>query len=56
MREAVITGAARTAIGSFMGSLADIPAPRLGAAVIAEAASRGRSGRTRSSRLSWGTS
>lgn len=41
MREAVITGAARTAIGSFMGSLADIPAPRLGAAVIAEAASRG---------------
>lgn len=40
MKEAVITGAARTAIGSFMGSLADIPAPRLGAAAIAEAVSR----------------
>lgn len=40
MKEAVITGAARTAIGSFMGALADVPAPRLGAVAIAEAVSR----------------
>src|SRR3990170_3456688 len=41
MKEAVITGAARTAAGSFLGSLADIPAPKLGAIAIAEAVSRG---------------
>ncbi len=41
MKEAVITGAARTAIGSFMGGLADVPAPRLGAVAIAEAVARG---------------
>jgi acetyl-CoA C-acetyltransferase len=41
MKEAVITGAARTAIGSLSGALADIPAPRLGAVVIAEAVARG---------------
>ena len=29
-REVVIVGAARTPIGSFMGSLAAVPAPRLG--------------------------
>ena len=40
MKEAVITGAARTAAGSFLGSLADIPAPKLGAIAIAEAVSR----------------
>jgi acetyl-CoA C-acetyltransferase len=40
MREAVITGAARTAAGSFLGALADIPAPRLGAVAIAEAVAR----------------
>ncbi len=40
MKEAVITGAARTAVGSFMGSLADIPSPKLGAVAIAEAVSR----------------
>ncbi len=40
MREAVIAGAARTAVGSFMGSLADIPAPKLGAVAISEAVSR----------------
>jgi acetyl-CoA C-acetyltransferase len=37
MKETVITGAARTAIGSLSGTLADIPAPRLGAIPIAEA-------------------
>lgn len=41
MKDVVITGAARTAAGSFLGALADIPAPRLGAAAIAEAVSRG---------------
>ncbi|MGE5699121.1 MAG: acetyl-CoA C-acetyltransferase [Deltaproteobacteria bacterium] len=45
MNEAVITGAARTAIGSLNGTLADIPAPRLGAIAIAEAISRGGIGK-----------
>jgi len=45
MNEAVITGAARTAIGSLNGALADIPAPRLGAIAIAEAISRGGIGK-----------
>jgi len=40
MKEVVITGAARTAIGSFMGGLSDLSAPRLGAVAIAEAVSR----------------
>ncbi|MGE5248446.1 MAG: acetyl-CoA C-acetyltransferase [Verrucomicrobiota bacterium] len=40
MREAVIAAAARTPIGSLMGGLADVPAPRLGAVAIAEAVSR----------------
>ena len=40
MKEVVITGAARTAIGSLMGGLSEIPAPRLGAVAIAEAVSR----------------
>src|SRR4030043_2047650 len=35
MKEVVITGAARTAIGSLMGGLSDLLAPRLGAVVIA---------------------
>ncbi|NQD96619.1 acetyl-CoA C-acyltransferase, partial [Pseudomonas sp. CrR25] len=34
MQEVVIVAATRTAIGSFQGSLANIPAPELGAAVI----------------------
>lgn len=41
MKEIVITGAARTAVGSLSGSLGEISAPRLGAVVIAEAVSRG---------------
>ncbi len=40
MKEVVITGAARTAVGSFMGSLSEIPAPKLGAVAISEAVSR----------------
>jgi acetyl-CoA C-acetyltransferase len=40
MKEIVIAGAARTAIGSLMGGLSDVSAPRLGAVAIAEAVSR----------------
>jgi acetyl-CoA C-acetyltransferase len=39
-REVVIVSAARTPIGSFLGSLAAVPAPRLGAIVIREALAR----------------
>lgn len=39
-REAVIVSACRTAIGRFMGSLAAMPAPRLGAVAIREAIKR----------------
>jgi acetyl-CoA C-acetyltransferase len=41
-REVVIVGAARTPVGSFLGSLAAVPAPRLGAAAIREALARAR--------------
>ena len=40
MREVVIVSAVRTAIGSFGGSLKDIPAVDLGALVIKEAVNR----------------
>ena len=40
MRDVVIAGACRTPIGSFQGTLSSIPAPRLGAIVIAEAVRR----------------
>lgn len=40
MREVVIVGAARTPIGSFGGSLKDVPARRLGAVCIEEALKR----------------
>ncbi len=40
MNEVVITGAARTAIGSFGGALASVPATRLGAIAIKEALKR----------------
>lgn len=39
-REVVIVGAARTPIGSFLGSLASVAAPRLGAIAIREALAR----------------
>ncbi len=38
----VIVAAARTAVGKFGGSLAKIPAPELGAAVIANLLERAR--------------
>jgi acetyl-CoA C-acetyltransferase len=40
MHDVVIAGACRTPIGSFMGSLSAVPAPRLGALVIREALRR----------------
>jgi len=40
MKEVVILGSARTPIGGFMGSLKDIPAPKLGAVAIREAVRR----------------
>ncbi|HET9552472.1 MAG TPA: acetyl-CoA C-acetyltransferase [Anaeromyxobacteraceae bacterium] len=39
-REVVVVGAARTPIGSFLGSLASLPAPRLGAVAIRAALQR----------------
>jgi len=39
-REVVIVGAARTPIGSFLGTLAAVPAPRLGATAIRAALAR----------------
>ena len=42
MRDVVIVGAARTPIGSFLGALASIPAPRLGATAIAAALERAK--------------
>ncbi len=39
-REVVIVGAARTPIGSFLGTLSAVPAPRLGATAIREALAR----------------
>ena len=40
MRDAYIVSAVRTPVGRFLGSLKDIPAPRLGAAVVAEVVRR----------------
>ena len=40
MREVVIVSAVRTAIGSFVGSLKDVPSSELGAIVIKEAVNR----------------
>jgi acetyl-CoA C-acetyltransferase len=42
IKEVVITAACRTPIGSFGGSLSSIPAPKLGALVISEAAKRSK--------------
>ena len=40
MREVYILSAVRTAIGNFLGTLSNIPAPKLGAVVIKEAVKR----------------
>jgi len=41
-REVFIVGAARTAVGSFLGSLSTVPAPKLGAICIKEAVARSK--------------
>jgi len=41
-KEVVIVSAARTAVGSFLGALSAIPAPRLGAVAIKAALERGK--------------
>jgi acetyl-CoA C-acetyltransferase len=41
MPEVLIVSAARTPIGKFLGALADVPAPQLGAIAVAEAMRRG---------------
>ena len=40
MKEVVVVSAVRTPIGSFMGALSTIPAPKLGAAAIKGALDR----------------
>ena len=40
MSDVLITGAERTAVGSLMGALAEVPAPKLGAVAIAAAVER----------------
>jgi acetyl-CoA C-acetyltransferase len=40
MRDVVIVGAARTAVGSFLGALSEVPAPRLGGVAIKGALER----------------
>src|SRR5262249_42235385 len=40
MTEAVILSAVRTPIGKYLGALADVPAPQLGAVAVAEAVRR----------------
>ena len=42
MADAFLLSAARTPIGKYLGGLADVPAPRLGAAALAEALKRAR--------------
>jgi acetyl-CoA C-acetyltransferase len=42
MTDALILSAVRTPIGRFLGGLSELPAPRLGAAVIAEAMNRAK--------------
>ncbi|MCB0406390.1 MAG: acetyl-CoA C-acetyltransferase, partial [Bdellovibrionales bacterium] len=40
MKEVVILSAVRTPIGAYLGSLSDIPAPRLGAVAVKAAVNR----------------
>ena len=42
MRDVVVVAGARTPVGSFQGSLASVPAPRLGAVAVRAALERGR--------------
>src|ERR671928_524405 len=42
MPDAYLLSAARTPVGKYLGALADVPAPQLGAAALGEALRRGR--------------
>jgi acetyl-CoA C-acetyltransferase len=42
MADAFLLSAARTPVGKYLGAFADVPAPQLGAAAVAEAVRRGR--------------
>src|SRR5436189_4604798 len=42
MADAIILSAVRTPIGKYLGALADVPAPQLGAAAVAEALRRAK--------------
>src|SRR5436189_5727589 len=42
MADAFLLSAARTPIGKYLGALADLPAPQLGAVAVAEALRRAR--------------
>src|ERR671928_2119325 len=42
MPDAYLLSAARTPVGKYLGALADVPAPQLGAAALAEALRRAR--------------
>jgi acetyl-CoA C-acetyltransferase len=55
LSEIVILGAARTALGSFQGGLAGVPAPRLGAVAIKAAVERARLSRDAVSDVLMGT-
>ncbi len=50
-----ILGGARTAIGSFMGTLSQVPAPKLGAAVIEGALQKQTSKNQKLMKCSWVT-
>ena len=57
MADAFLLSAARTPIGKYLGGLADVPAPQLGAVAIAEALQRAPARRRRrSTKSSWATS
>ena len=57
MKDIVILGGARTPIGSFLGTLSSLTAPKLGAIAIKCALENARrAAPTRSSRSSWATS
>ena len=55
-RSVVFSEPVRTAIGTFGGSLKDVPAPNLGAVAIGAAVARAIFALTKSKRSSWATS
>ena len=58
MPDAFLLSAARTPIGKYLGGLASVPAPQLGAVAVAEALERANAAPgpgARATKLSWGT-